>query len=76
MRVAQKAKPSTFKNCSPSPRRIFPPRDATDLLAGTRKFNKGALEVRVLRSGAASAEQVDFPCEEGWFMGKEIQMCE
>jgi hypothetical protein len=30
-------------------------------LAGSREFNKGELEVRVLRSRAASAEEVDFP---------------
>lgn len=30
-------------------------------MAGRREFNKGDLEVRVLRSRAATAEQVDFP---------------
>ena len=45
-------------------RRIFPPRAATPTLAGSREFNKGELEVRVLRSRAASAEEVDFPCVE------------
>jgi len=33
-------------------------------LAGRREFNKGQLEVRVLRSRAASPEEVDFPCVE------------
>jgi predicted transposase YbfD/YdcC len=33
-------------------------------LAGTREFNKGELEVRVLRARAATAEQVDFPLVE------------
>ena len=33
----------------------------TPTLAATREFNKGQLEVRVLRSYAASAEAVDFP---------------
>jgi hypothetical protein len=40
---------------------MFPPRQATANLAGRREINKGGLEVRVLRSCAASAEQVDFP---------------
>jgi len=33
-------------------------------LAGRREFNKGQPEARVLRSGASSAEAVDFPCVE------------
>jgi len=33
-------------------------------LAGRREFNKGQLEVRVLRSRPASPEQADFPCVE------------
>jgi predicted transposase YbfD/YdcC len=33
-------------------------------LAGTVEFNKGELEVRVLRSRGASPEAIDFPCVE------------
>lgn len=33
-------------------------------MAGSREFNKGGLEVRVLRSRAATAEEVGFPCVE------------
>ena len=34
------------------------------MLAGSREFNKGQPEARVLRCCAAPAEQVDFPCVE------------
>ena len=37
---------------------------ATLTLAGSREFNKGQPEARVLRSLATTAEQVDFPCVE------------
>jgi hypothetical protein len=40
---------------------MFPPRQATATLAGSREFNKGGQEVRVLRSRTATAEQLDFP---------------
>lgn len=33
-------------------------------MAGTRETNKGGLEIRVLRSQAATSEAVDFPCVE------------
>jgi len=33
-------------------------------LAGTREINKGGLEIRGLRSRAATPEAVDFPCVE------------
>jgi len=54
----------TSATWSPPLRRIFPPRQETAQLAGTREINKGGLEVRVLRSQAASSEAVDFPCVE------------
>ena len=37
---------------------------ATPTLAGKREFNKGQPESRVLRSRAATPEQVNFPCVE------------
>ena len=45
-------------------RRIFPPQEGTPTLAGQRELNKGRPEPRVLRSRAATAEEVDFPCVE------------
>lgn len=51
-----------MKDEFPPCRRIFPPRQATAQLAGSREINKGGLERRVLRSVAAAPEAVDFPC--------------
>jgi hypothetical protein len=54
----------TSKNSFPPRRRIPLPRHQSASLGGAREFNKGELEVRVLRAGAASAEAVDFSCVE------------
>ena len=51
-----------MKNWSRRCQRIFPPRQATGNLAGSIEFNKAELEIRVLRSRAATPEEVDFPC--------------
>jgi len=47
-----------------APPAVFPPRQATAQMAGSRESNKGQLETRTLRSRVASPEKADFPSDE------------
>jgi predicted transposase YbfD/YdcC len=48
----------------PAPPARFSPRELTPTLAARRELNRGQPELRVLRSRAATPEEVGFPCVE------------